>query len=99
MLLERIREVGSIAAAARDMEMAYSHAWTLVANMNRLAEEDLVGRTFGGLNGVSLAYPCWGGSHSPILGTYWQISSFGLMIKKFKLAGILTIAILYIEWP
>ena len=51
VLLERIRETGSIAAAARDMEMAYSHAWTLVANMNRLAREDLVGRSFGGPNG------------------------------------------------
>jgi len=51
VLLERIRETGSIAAAARAMKMAYSHAWTLVANMNRLAGEDLVGRTFGGSNG------------------------------------------------
>jgi molybdate transport system regulatory protein len=51
VLLERIRETGSIAAAARSMEMAYSHAWTLVTNMNRLAGEELVGRTFGGRNG------------------------------------------------
>ncbi len=51
VLLEHIRETGSIAAAARTMEMAYSHAWTLVANMNRLAGEDLVARTFGGRNG------------------------------------------------
>jgi molybdate transport system regulatory protein len=33
------------------MEMAYSHAWSLVADMNRLAGEDLVARTFGGKNG------------------------------------------------
>jgi len=51
VLLEQIRETGSIAAAARAMEMAYSHAWSLVANMNRLAGEDLVARTFGGRNG------------------------------------------------
>jgi len=51
VLLEQIREAGSIAAAARAMEMAYSHAWTLVANMNRLAGEELVARTFGGRNG------------------------------------------------
>jgi molybdate transport system regulatory protein len=51
VLLERIRETGSIAAAARSMEMAYSHAWTLVARMNRLAGEELVGRTFGGRHG------------------------------------------------
>jgi|SRR5208337_162139 len=51
VLLERIRETGSIAAAARSMEMAYSHAWYLVAAMNRLAGEDLVARTYGGRNG------------------------------------------------
>jgi molybdate transport system regulatory protein len=51
VLLEKIKETGSIAAAARAMEMAYSHAWTLVANMNRLAGEELVSRTFGGRHG------------------------------------------------
>jgi len=51
VLLEHIRETGSIAAAGRAMEMAYSHSWSLVANMNRLAGEGLVARTFGGRNG------------------------------------------------
>ena len=51
VLLERIRELGSIAAAARSLEMAYSHAWTLVAEMNRLAGQELVSRTFGGRHG------------------------------------------------
>jgi molybdate transport system regulatory protein len=51
VLLERIREVGSIAAAARSMDMAYSHAWSLVADMNRLAGQELVSRTFGGKHG------------------------------------------------
>jgi molybdate transport system regulatory protein len=51
VLLERIRELGSIAAAARSMDMAYSHAWTLVAEMDRLAGEKLVSRTFGGRHG------------------------------------------------
>jgi molybdate transport system regulatory protein len=51
VLLEGIRENGSIAAAARSMNMAYSHAWSLVANMNRLAGQELVGRTFGGRQG------------------------------------------------
>jgi molybdate transport system regulatory protein len=51
VLLERIRELGSIAAAARSMDMAYSHAWKLVASINRLAGQELVGRTFGGRAG------------------------------------------------
>ncbi len=51
VLLQCIQETGSIAAAARTMEMAYSHAWSLVASMNRLAGEELVARTNGGRNG------------------------------------------------
>jgi len=51
VLLERIREEGSIAAAARSLNMAYSHAWGLVASMNQLAGEELVSRTFGGRQG------------------------------------------------
>ena len=51
VLMERIKELGSISAAARSMGMAYSHAWTMVADMNRLAGEDLVARTFGGKDG------------------------------------------------
>jgi molybdate transport system regulatory protein len=45
VLLEHSKETGSI-AAARSLEMACSHAWTLVANMNRLAGGELVARTF-----------------------------------------------------
>jgi len=51
VLLERIRDLGSIAAAARSLNMAYSHAWGLVAKMNQLAGEELVSRTFGGQKG------------------------------------------------
>jgi len=51
VLLERIRDRGSIAAAARSMDMAYSHAWSMVADMNRLAGKELVARTFGGPHG------------------------------------------------
>jgi molybdate transport system regulatory protein len=51
ILLERIRDHGSIAAAARSLNMAYSHAWGLVAKMNELAGEELVSRTFGGRRG------------------------------------------------
>ncbi|MFH1595400.1 MAG: LysR family transcriptional regulator [Pseudomonadota bacterium] len=51
VLLEHIRDLGSIAAAARSLDMAYSHAWSLVAAMNRLAGQELVARTLGGKNG------------------------------------------------
>ena len=53
VLLEHIKETGSIAAAARSLEMAYSHAWSLVKTMNHLAGEELVSRTLGGSRGGS----------------------------------------------
>lgn len=51
VLLERIREHGSISAAARSMGMGYRHAWELVATLNRLAPEPLVEAAAGGRRG------------------------------------------------
>jgi molybdate transport system regulatory protein len=52
-LLKAIDRTGSIAAAARDMEMAYSRAWLLVRSMNDQFKKPLVevgrgGNTRGG---------------------------------------------------
>ncbi|HFC98799.1 MAG TPA: LysR family transcriptional regulator [Thermosulfurimonas dismutans] len=51
VLLERIREYGSISAAARSMNMSYKHAWDLVESMNRQAGKPLVETTVGGKGG------------------------------------------------
>lgn len=51
VLLERIREHGSISAAARSMEMSYRHAWKLVDSMNRQSENPVVEKTTGGRGG------------------------------------------------
>ena len=51
VLLERIRELGSITKAAKSMEMAYRHAWDLVDSMNRQAEEPFVEVATGGKGG------------------------------------------------
>ncbi len=51
VLLERIAQYGSLAAAARSMDMSYSHAWNLVEQMNRLAGEPLVEKQAGGAQG------------------------------------------------
>lgn len=51
VLLERIKELGSISAAARSMGTAYSHAWLMVSSMDRLAGENIVDRTHGGRHG------------------------------------------------
>lgn len=51
ILLERIREHGSIRAAARSMEMSYRHAWKLVDSMNRQSKQPVVEKSTGGRGG------------------------------------------------
>lgn len=51
VLLERIAEHGSVSAAARSMGMGYRHAWSLVDQMNRLADRPLVEKKVGGAGG------------------------------------------------
>ena len=51
ILLERIEQFGSIAAAARSMGLGYRNAWLWVECMNRLAPYPLVGKNTGGATG------------------------------------------------
>jgi molybdate transport system regulatory protein len=51
MLLERIEELGSIAAAARSMRLGYRNAWLWIEAMNRLSPAPLVEITTGGVGG------------------------------------------------
>lgn len=51
VLLERIREHGSISEAARSMNMSYKHAWQLVESMNRQSRAPLVETATGGKGG------------------------------------------------
>ena len=51
LLLERIRETGSIAAAGRTMGMSYKRAWSLVEELNRMFKAPLVGSARGGAQG------------------------------------------------
>ncbi len=51
ILLERIREHGSITKAAKSMEMSYRHAWQLVDSMNRQCSRPLVESATGGKGG------------------------------------------------
>ncbi len=47
-LLERIASTGSISEAARQLEMSYMRAWTLVQTMNRCFREPVVVVNRGG---------------------------------------------------
>jgi molybdate transport system regulatory protein len=51
VLLERIKQYGSISEAARSMDMSYRHAWELVDSMNRQAKVPLVETVTGGRGG------------------------------------------------
>ena len=51
VLLERIKNYGSITKAAKSMGMSYRNAWELVASMNKLSEKPLVDRFTGGKGG------------------------------------------------
>ncbi|MFZ5758297.1 MAG: winged helix-turn-helix domain-containing protein [Thermodesulfobacteriota bacterium] len=51
VLLEKIREHGSISRAAQAMQMSYRHAWKLVDSMNRHAGAPLVVASKGGSGG------------------------------------------------
>lgn len=51
VLLEKVRETGSISAAARSIGMSYRRAWWHVETMNRLADRPLVETAVGGRGG------------------------------------------------
>lgn len=51
MLLERLDELGSIAAAAKSMNLNYRSAWLWIEDMNRLAASPLVQKIIGGKGG------------------------------------------------
>jgi len=50
-LLEAIQDSGSISAAGRSFGMAYSRAWQLVDEMNRMFERPVIDAQGGGRNG------------------------------------------------
>jgi molybdate transport system regulatory protein len=51
ILLERLREYGSITKAAKSMDISYRHAWELVDSMNRQSPAPLVVTVAGGKGG------------------------------------------------
>ena len=51
LLLEKIREFGSISAAGRAMDMSYKRAWDLVDEISRICRQPAVERQTGGKNG------------------------------------------------
>lgn len=75
VLLERIRDCGSISGAAKSMKMSYRHAWRLVDSMNRQAGAPLVETATGGEGG--------GGAHLTAKGEK-AIENFWGLHRRFK---------------
>ena len=60
MLLESIRDTGSISAAAREMAMSYKRAWLLLDSMNQAFAEPVVRAAPGGSRGGGAALTPFG---------------------------------------
>jgi molybdate transport system regulatory protein len=60
MLLELIRETGSISAAGRAMDMSYRRAWLLIDGLNELFDTPAVSTTLGGRGGGTAALTPFG---------------------------------------
>jgi molybdate transport system regulatory protein len=50
-LLEKIKETGSIKAAATEMQISYRHAWEMIKKMNAISAVPLVIKNTGGSSG------------------------------------------------
>src|ERR1700730_10495759 len=59
-LLENIRELGSISAAGRAMDMSYKRAWDLVDEINRICRQAAVERQTGGQKGGGAGLTAFG---------------------------------------
>ena len=70
VLLERIREHGSITKAAKSMAMSYRHAWELVDSMNRQAAKPLVDLATGGRGGGGALIT---GEGAKVIGLFWKL--------------------------
>ena len=81
VLLERIRDYGSITKAAKSMGMSYRNAWELVASMNKLAEKPLVNRFSGGKGGGGTFLTKYGEN---AISLFWKLRSELISFLKNK---------------
>lgn len=80
VLLERIKQYGSISEAARSMDMSYRHAWELVESMNKQAKIPLVETATGGKGGGGARLTNAGEN---AIKAFWRFyKKFGEFLKK-----------------
>ncbi len=70
VLLERIKEHGSISKAAQSMDMSYKHAWDLIKSMQSQAGQAVVKTSRGGAGGGGA---CLTLSGEELLEYFWEM--------------------------
>lgn len=90
MLLERIREHGSITKAAKAMDMSYRRAWEMVNSMNRQATSPLVSLATGGRGGGGASLTAEGEKAVWVFWTFWEDLQQFLRAEEEKI-GVITI--------
>jgi molybdate transport system regulatory protein len=86
-LLENIRELGSISAAGRAMDMSYKRAWDLVDEINRICRQAAVERQTGGKNGGGAVLTPFGVS---LVSRYRKIERDAATAVRKELAALQT---------
>jgi molybdate transport system regulatory protein len=86
-LLENIRELGSISAAGRAMDMSYKRAWDLVDEINRICRQAAVERQTGGKNGGGAVLTPFGIS---LVSRYRKIERDAATAARKELAALQT---------
>lgn len=84
-LLELIGEHGSIAKAAKQMEMSYKRAWYLIDDFSAVFSEPLVERQHGGKGGGAATLTPFG---QDIIRQYRQMETKALSMFAKPLAGM-----------
>jgi molybdate transport system regulatory protein len=72
-LLEAIRAMGSITAAARQLGVSYSRAWLLIAEINHLLHKPAAIAVVGGQRGGSAVLPLWPPTGERVIKLYRKI--------------------------
>ena len=85
LLLENIREHGSISAAGRAMDMSYKRAWDLVDEINRICRQAAVERQTGGKNGGGAMLTPFGIS---LVARYRKIERDAASVARKELAAL-----------
>lgn len=85
MLLQSVRDTGSISAAARDMRMSYKRAWVLLDSMNRAFAEPVVTAAPGGAGGGGAVLTAFG---AEVLERYRRIEKHAATTADGDLAAL-----------